>query len=47
MLMNNVVALVATGFFVFAKLFDVRYLFTAGRLIIGVNAGEYYLTVKS
>uniref|UniRef100_A0A914LBB1 Major facilitator superfamily (MFS) profile domain-containing protein n=1 Tax=Meloidogyne incognita TaxID=6306 RepID=A0A914LBB1_MELIC len=39
LLMNNVVALVATGFFVFAKLFDVRYLFTAGRLIIGVNAG--------
>ncbi|CAK5090780.1 unnamed protein product [Meloidogyne enterolobii] len=43
LLMNNVVALVATGFFVFAKLFDIRYLFTAGRLIIGVNAGEYFV----
>uniref|UniRef100_A0A915LWW4 Uncharacterized protein n=1 Tax=Meloidogyne javanica TaxID=6303 RepID=A0A915LWW4_MELJA len=45
LLLNNVVALIATFFFVFAKLFDVRYLFTAGRLIIGVNAGEYFLTV--
>uniref|UniRef100_A0A914L769 Major facilitator superfamily (MFS) profile domain-containing protein n=1 Tax=Meloidogyne incognita TaxID=6306 RepID=A0A914L769_MELIC len=39
LILNNVIALIATVFFVLAKLFDVRYLFTAGRLIIGVNAG--------
>jgi len=43
LILNNVIALIATVFFVLAKLFDVRYLFTAGRLIIGVNAGEYFL----
>uniref|UniRef100_A0A1I8B908 MFS domain-containing protein n=1 Tax=Meloidogyne hapla TaxID=6305 RepID=A0A1I8B908_MELHA len=39
LLMNNVVALIATGFFMFAKHFDIRYLFIAGRLCVGLNAG--------
>ena len=33
LLLNNVVALIATGFFVFAKVLDIRYLFTIGRCV--------------
>lgn len=45
-LYNNVLIIIAVALMTSAKYIGIYYLITAGRFLIGISAGNYYLLVK-